>query len=267
MCTYPIENLWIFGSEQYIVGIFLLNPTTWGSANPHPCWKLLFIIYLVQKKGWFKLSTSVQHNEKDTRVHSFIQRWRRRDVVGASKPRPPTVPINPGIDRWGGSRAGTLHLNGVRRIRRPPSPSPTGTAFLLALEDKTPLFQSPHRVPEAQLVGEEKMHPIPISLPMLKVAGFIYGVINTKRLLSFSFARVGARSQPRWPPSFLCRLQSAVVYFSGGCRLGSGKGNDGDGRDSCAHRVSDAGGLFLSILPSVSAQLHTLSSRTRCGYF
>jgi hypothetical protein len=45
----------------------------------------------------------------------------------------------------------------------------------LALADKTPLFQSPH--PNLW----ESMHPIPISLPMLKVAGFIYGVINTKK--------------------------------------------------------------------------------------
>jgi hypothetical protein len=73
--------------------------------------------------------------------------------------------IDPGIQQKAVG-AGKLHLNGVRRIRRPPIPIPIPIpipyrySIPTCAGGQSSTFSIPHRLPKAQLVGEEKMHPI-----------------------------------------------------------------------------------------------------------
>jgi hypothetical protein len=134
----------------------------------------------------------------------------------------------------------------------PPSPSPTGAVgrSSTCAQGQNTTFSIPHRLPKAQLVGEDASHLAP--------SRHTRGVPAHAKSRRFSSVR--DRSCPfttSLAPLLisLCCLRLwlwPLEYFSGGCRLGSGKGNDGEGdgrepvTDSCLHRGNDAGGLALS---------------------
>jgi hypothetical protein len=83
------------------------------------------------------------------------------DVLGALKPRPPTIPIDP---RYRAEKINRVRMACGESVASHPYPR-TGTDSQLRSRTKLHFFNPP---PPAQVVGEQKMHPI--SLPRVTLA-------------------------------------------------------------------------------------------------